>query len=44
MAFHLGSKKYINYRPYSNLNSDDETPSKTPNEPKVFLFLIVILR
>ena len=33
MAFHLGSKMYSNFRPYSNLDSDDETLSKTPNEP-----------
>ena len=29
MAFHLGSRMYSNFRPYSNLDSDDETP----NEP-----------
>ena len=33
MTFHLGSKKYTNFRPYSNLDSDDETPSKIPNKP-----------
>ena len=33
MAFHLGSKKYTNLRTYSNLDSNDETPSKTPNKP-----------
>ena len=34
MTFHLGSKKYTNFRPHSNLDSDDETP----NKPQVFLF------
>ena len=27
MTFHLGCKKYTNFRPYSNLDSDDEIPS-----------------
>ena len=36
MAFYLGSKKYTNCRPFSNLDSDYETSTKTPNEPDFF--------